>query len=282
MQEIFRLAKDIASSDRAHKENQVDEDIRKFVDGQKNTKEKTKYEVNIFRRFVQQKYEVREINTIPSSQLDSYLQRYFYSTRKSKGDLHEPDTLSSHHRSIERFPSENNYEYSMTQSREFAKSREVLSAKRKSLKKEGKGNRPNKAEALTATEEELLWESGQLGGHNAKSLLNTIWYYNTEFFGLRGRDEHYKMKWVDVELKKNTEGREYLEYTERDTKTRSGQVNNQRPFKPVMFATDDPSQCPVNMYKNISTTPTGTNSNTGLELLHCNRLQQTARRPCVV
>ncbi|XP_070569230.1 uncharacterized protein KIAA1958-like [Ptychodera flava] len=186
--------------------------------------------------------EFREINTIQPSQLDSFLQRYFYSARKSDGGLYKPDTLSSCHRSIERFLRENSYEFSTTQSREFTKSREVLSAKRKSLKKEGKGNRPNKAEALTATEEEMLWESGQLGGHNAKSLLNTIWYYNTKCFGLRGRDEHYKMKWGDVELKKNTEGREYLEYKERDTKTSSGQVNNQRPFKPVMFATDDPSR----------------------------------------
>ena len=45
---------------------------------------------------------------------------------------------------------------------------------------------------------------------------------NTKHFGLRGGDEHHRMKWGDVQLLTDVNGAEYLEYSERQTKTRTG------------------------------------------------------------
>jgi hypothetical protein len=45
------------------------------------------------------------------------------------------------------------------------------------------------------------------------------------------------MLWGDVELNTDSAGREYLEFNERATKTRSGNSRETRPFKPKMFAT---------------------------------------------
>ena len=45
------------------------------------------------------------------------------------------------------------------------------------------------------------------------------------------------MKWGDVELKTTADGLEYLEYNERQTKTRTGsQPKDTRTVKPKMFA----------------------------------------------
>lgn len=54
-------------------------------------------------------------------------------------------------------------------------------------------------------------------------------------FGLRGRQEHINMYWGDVEQKTNSSGCRYLEFNERETKTRNGCNGETRPFPPKMF-----------------------------------------------
>ena len=41
-------------------------------------------------------------------------------------------------------------------------------------------------------------------------------------FGLRGCKEHRDMSWGNVKLKKTVDGEEFLEFNERQTKTRTG------------------------------------------------------------
>ena len=48
--------------------------------------------------------------------------------------------------------------------------------------------------------------------------------------------EQRDLKWGDVVLKKDTEGKKYLEFTERQTKTRTGENSmNRRSVKPRMY-----------------------------------------------
>ena len=61
---------------------------------------------------------------------------------------------------------------------EFRKIRECQAAKQRELKKEGKGNKPNAARALTDEEVDIL-----LGSANGEALLNTVWLNNTQHFG---------------------------------------------------------------------------------------------------
>ena len=51
--------------------------------------------------------------------------------------------------------------------------------------------------------------------------MNTLWFNNSIHFGLRGVSEHYNLKWGDIKLKNSYDGTEYLEYNERQTKTRT-------------------------------------------------------------
>ena len=58
--------------------------------------------------------------------------------------------------------------------------------------------------------------------------------------GLRGCKEEKELRRGDIVLKTDSDGKEHLEYFERQTKTRTGEdPRNQRPIKPRMYANND-------------------------------------------
>ena len=144
-----------------------------------------------------------------------------------------------------------NYGQSIACGHEFARVRETLAMKQRQLKREGKGNLPNKSEPLTDEDLNQLWDTHQLGSSTPDSILQTLWLYNTVHFGLRSCQEHRDMCWGDVSLKRDDNGHEYLQFCERQTKTRSGEnPKDVRVVKPRLWANiKNPDQCPVKIYK---------------------------------
>ena len=71
---------------------------------------------------------------------------------------------------------------------------------------------------------------------NPQSLVRTVWMNNTLHFGLRSREEHTTLRWGDIQMKATTDGGQYLEHTERITKTRNGANLDTRAFQAKMFA----------------------------------------------
>ena len=72
-------------------------------------------------------------------------------------------------------------------------------------------------------------------------MLNTLWLYLTQHFGLRGRQEHYPMMITDFVTGFDDEGNEYFTFSERRTKTRNeGLKPKAGQKKPKMFATSGP------------------------------------------
>ena len=72
----------------------------------------------------------------------------------------------------------------------------MLKSKQRNLKKQGFGNKPKAADALTDDDIENLYQSGQLGNSTPESLLNTLWINNTMHFGMRGGSaEHRAVCW---------------------------------------------------------------------------------------
>jgi integrase len=229
--------------------------IEEFILGQsnQNTLSKTLYDIKILKEFLQQPEinESREIQNIPPAELSTILSRFFITVRKSNGSEYEPTSLrgmmSSFDRQLRRF----NYGEYIATSPKFSQVREVLKSKQKLLKREGKGNFPNKADPINDQEIEILWQKKQLGSETPDSILQTLWFYNTVHFGLRGRSEHRDMCWGDVTLKSNTNGHEYLEFCERQTKTRTGNdPRNIREVTPKLWANvSNPDRCPIKIYK---------------------------------
>ena len=68
----------------------------------------------------------------------------------------------------------------------FPLTKETLKSKMKLLKKQGKGNKPNRAQPITDSELDILYESNLLGGSSPEALLNSMWFNNSVHFGLRG------------------------------------------------------------------------------------------------
>lgn len=213
-----------------------------------NTVRKTKSDVGKFKNWLLQQNEEREVGSIPSPELDLLLARFFMTAKKADGGEYEPDTLKSMQGSINRYLGEKGSTVNLIEDKEFKHSRDVLTSKRKYLRQQGKGNRPNQADPFTKEEIDMLYQKGLLGGGNAKSLSNTVFLNNSMYFGMRSRTEHEHLRWGDVELKTTSSGEQYLEYSERATKTRTGVNSDSRAFPPKMFEDKGNQRCPIQMY----------------------------------
>ena len=53
--------------------------------------------------------------------------------------------------------------------------------------------------------------------------------------GMKGRDEHFKVKFGDFNIHHTNEGFKYVEFNERDTKMQTGEFSACRPFMPKMW-----------------------------------------------
>ena len=145
--------------------------------------------------------------------------------------------MSNYERHLRRY----DYENSLSGNRvEFAKLREVLKSKQRELKRQGLGNLANSSEAVTDDDtEKKKWECNQMGAATPDSIINTLWFYTTVHFGTRSAEEHRNMCWVVCVCGGGGGGRgqgqEYLEFVERQTKTRTGEnPRDVRKVKPKM------------------------------------------------
>ena len=99
-----------------------------------NTKKKITYDLNIWRRYSFTVGETRALEKIPSEELNILLCRFFMDVRKKDGGVYEPGSLASLLRSIQHYVNDNNSSTNIVKDQEFAKSREVLSARKRQRK----------------------------------------------------------------------------------------------------------------------------------------------------
>ena len=225
--------------------------LDEFVQHQenKNTFSKTQRDVSLLKKFLVSRNELREIENIDANDLDVLIANFLLQVRKKDGEQYEPTSLRSFVSSFDRYLRKKDYSSTIMEGKEFRKTKEVLVAKQKELKKEGKGNKPNAARMLTDEEVDILYGQDLLGCSSSEALINTIWLNNTQFFGLRGCQEHRDMRWGDVERKETADGTGFLEYSERQTKTRTGaDPKDSRTVKPKMFAVVGSERDPVRAY----------------------------------
>ena len=63
---------------------------------------------------------------------------------------------------------------------------------------------------------QLLWQQGIMGSSSPEALQRAIWWRNN-FFGLRGRDEHHKLRWGDLAILEDVDGARYFNIQSRFT-----------------------------------------------------------------
>ena len=142
----------------------------------------------------------------------------------------------------------------------FGDFRATLDAEMKRLHGLGLGTTTKQAQPITPDEEALLWTSRQLGTHSAKSMLNSVYYYNCKVFGLRCIDEHRNLQCSQYMKRLDENGKLYLEYTDFGNKTNRGGLKHRgvenKCVRQYEFP-DDPDHCFVNIFeKYLSFLPT--------------------------
>lgn len=95
------------------------------------------------------KNEKRAIETIPPPELSDLLCKFFLGVRKSDGSNYEQNTLRTFMSSFDRHLRRMKYGKQIISSLEFSNAREVLKAKQKDLKSEGRANISKKSDAIT-------------------------------------------------------------------------------------------------------------------------------------
>lgn len=137
------------------------------------------------------------------------------------GSDYKPTTLRGHLSSFDRHLRHHGYQHSINDDVIFSRVRDVLKSKQVVLKRSGKGNTSNRAEALTDTDVKSPFKSDQLSNDKPEWLLRLVWFLNAVHFGLRGVSEHHSMRWggcANTNVCTDSEGNEYVEYNERNTK----------------------------------------------------------------
>ncbi|CAH3027302.1 unnamed protein product, partial [Porites evermanni] len=99
---------------------------------------------------------------IPAPDLDKLLCSFFKDLRKKDASDYKLDMVSSFQKSIQRHITEQKLPFNILKDEAFSRSRSVLAAKRKSLVKEGRGNKPN------ASREGSKMRQGLEGGHQGQ------------------------------------------------------------------------------------------------------------------
>lgn len=225
--------------------------IKDFIanEANKNTLAKTRQDVKLVKDYLKQKGESRDIENIPPVELNQLLSLFIMSVRKKDGTQYEPASLRAFISSLDRYLKSNYYPTTLSNGLEFSVLRETLRSKQKELKRAGRGNRPNAAEPLNDEQINALWENKQFGCDNPESLINTLWFFTTVGFGLRGYDEHRQMCFGDIMVLRDNEGTEYLQFNERSTKTRQGDnPKDIRKVSPKIWATGS-ERCPVKCFQ---------------------------------
>lgn len=229
--------------------NRLQDENFQFIRKQKSasTVRKTDKDVARFILYLRAKYEERNPEELDPRILDVHLSCYLKDLNKQDGGEYEPDSVTAVYGSLDRYLREKHYKASLMESSSFKNSRDMLEAKRKSLKALGKGNKPNQCFALTGDELESLWENGGFGDSNPEELTAAVWFVLSLHFGFRGSHESRQLKVGDIIEREDSKGDRYLEVNERLTKTRVG-CGNTRSFNPKAWETGG-RRCPVNIYQ---------------------------------
>lgn len=189
----------------------------------KNTLKKTKFDLRIVQAYLQRAREERPLLSIPVEELDAHLANFIRTHRKQDGSEYEPGTLRGILGSLDRHFERCGYPHAIYRSRDtkFLKTVAAMKEKQNYLKTVGKGSQPQHAEPLTEREIELLYATGAIGLHNPTALLYMLFFNIGLHFSLRTMEQH-NLKWGDITLKADAQGRKYLEHTKKLSTGRGG------------------------------------------------------------
>lgn len=198
---------------------------------------------------------LKDVNEFSTDDLNYCLKYFYCDVRKQNGERYPPQSLKEMVASIQYFFNNSlKWNISLFTDDEFRTSREVLDAQMKLSARLGLVKPKRKANNISYSMENELWEAGSLGCSNPKQLLNSLIYFFGLHFSLRASQEHRDLQWGnDSQIKlKNENGVDYLEYTERMSKNKRFGLKCCRlePKVTRLYPNDNfETRCPVRLYK---------------------------------
>lgn len=195
------------------------------------------------------------------SEMDVVLANFISQVRNKKGDPYPAKTKHEIVTSLQKYLQMNSKNFRLINVDEFPTLYYALDVTMKDSTAHGVGMTVSKANAITKEQENLLWEKGILGIHNGTSLLRTVFYLIGVHFGIRGGQEHRLLTKRNFSFHFDLDGKEYIQYTECQTKTNQGGIKHRKIEKHSAraYASTQPERCPVNVLKRyISLCPSAT------------------------
>ena len=180
----------------------------------KNTRKATDWAVGVFNQWIEQHNAIAE-NKCPvdilkdePENLAHWLCVFVSEIRKDDGDFYTPRSITHILGDLQRFlnecrPPENHVRICDPSNPHFKQVHLVLDRLFRELHSKGISAVRWQSEIITATEECLLWEKGEMGTHSPSSLLNSVFFYNGLNFVLRGGDEHRDLKISQLQFEDN-------------------------------------------------------------------------------
>ena len=194
----------------------------------KNTRKNTKWAVSTFNDWRSTRIQatgdfIPEILDFEITDINKWLSKFMIETRRQDGNPYPPRTLYMLAVGILRHFRENGVHHNFLDesNSNFYDFRKAMSARMAELTNQGVGTNAKQAEPISSETESKLWEKGLLGNNSAKSLLNTVFFYNCKFFGLRAVDEHRQLNVDQVHLSSDQDG-VFIQFTGRANKTYKG------------------------------------------------------------
>ncbi|XP_066450462.1 uncharacterized protein [Eleutherodactylus coqui] len=184
----------------------------------KNTLKKTKFDLRIVQSYLCRAQEERPLLAIPVGELDEHLSTFIRTHRKPDGSEYEAGTLRGILGSLDRHFEKSGYPYAIYRSKEtkFKKTVSAMRERQTYLKALGRSAHPSQAEPLSERDIERLYATGAIGLHSPTALLHMLFFNIGLHFSLRTLEQH-SLKWGDIALKSDPQGRKYLEHTKKLT-----------------------------------------------------------------
>ncbi|XP_069830247.1 uncharacterized protein [Dendropsophus ebraccatus] len=197
----------------------------------KNTLKKTKFDLRIVQSYLSRAREERPLLSIPVGELDDHLSTFIRTHRKPDGSEYEAGTLRGILGSLDRHFERNAYPHAIYRSKEtkFKKTVSAMRERQSYLKSLGRGAPSSagggggsssggggggQAEPLSERDIERLYATGAIGLHSPTALLHMLFFNIGLHFSLRTLEQH-ALRWGDIALKSDPQGRKYLEHTKK-------------------------------------------------------------------
>ncbi|XP_040282888.1 uncharacterized protein LOC120997051 [Bufo bufo] len=182
----------------------------------KNTLKKTKFDLRIVQTYLCRAREERPLLSIPVGELDDHLSTFIRTHRKPDGSEYEAGTLRGILGSLDRHFEKSGYPHAIYRSKEtkFKKTVSAMRERQSYLKTLSRSTPPNQAEPLSERDIERLYATGAIGLHSPTALLHMLFFNIGLHFSLRTLEQH-SLRWGDITLKSDPQGRKYLEHTKK-------------------------------------------------------------------